>query len=368
MKKISAVIVGDSIAPSGDRITTMLMTFPRSILAELNTHRMFSRNSSSSRAIPFNKMVETVKNEPFIPIAWQKDHKGMQGVEYFTKEHEINLLRDNWLEARNNAVEEAVNLSNIGVTKQICNRLLEPFMWHTALVTSTEWQNFFEQRCPEYEIPNMTEGEEFYDKTFKSRKDVIHAMTVSTTDNYEGSIETAKTLSEVDWLMTNKGQAEIHMMALAEAVWDAMNESVPKPVQAGLWHIPFVDKIDYGKLNFDTPELGWHDVSQKAIPLQVKVSTSMCARTSYTTIGEEKEINYQNLIAIHDRMISAKPIHYSPFEHCARVMSRHEFEGFYKGFADKDTTEEEDEANTGWCNNLRGFIPYRYMIESKYES
>jgi hypothetical protein len=73
MKKINAEIIADSIDYRGNRITTMLLTFPRFILAELNTHRMFSRNSASSRAIPFEKMVKMVEEDPFISIAWQKD-------------------------------------------------------------------------------------------------------------------------------------------------------------------------------------------------------------------------------------------------------------------------------------------------------
>ena len=82
---IKAEIVADSVNTIGERITTMLVTFPRIILAELNNYRAFSRNSASSRAIPFEKMVKVVEENPFIPIVWQKDHKGMQGFEYFTK-------------------------------------------------------------------------------------------------------------------------------------------------------------------------------------------------------------------------------------------------------------------------------------------
>ena len=72
-KKISAQIIADSVNTQGDRITTYILTFPRFILAELNTHRMFSRNSASSRAIPFEKMVKMVEEDTFIPIAWQKE-------------------------------------------------------------------------------------------------------------------------------------------------------------------------------------------------------------------------------------------------------------------------------------------------------
>ena len=75
-------IIADSLSPQGNRLTTFKLTYPRIIHSELMTHRVFSRNSASSRAIPFEKMVKMVEEDPFIPIAWQKDHKGMQGSEY----------------------------------------------------------------------------------------------------------------------------------------------------------------------------------------------------------------------------------------------------------------------------------------------
>lgn len=70
--QIKAEIVADSINQQGDRLTSLLITFPRIILAEVNTHRSLSKNTSSSRAIPFRKMVEAIQSDPFIPIAWQK--------------------------------------------------------------------------------------------------------------------------------------------------------------------------------------------------------------------------------------------------------------------------------------------------------
>ena len=165
MTKISAKIIADSINPQGQRITSFILTYPRMIHGELMTHRMFSRNSASSRAIPFKKMMEMVEKDPFIPIAWQKDHRGMQGTEYFTKsdlaaaefkeeipDTVIEHLTQVWLAARDNAVRDAKYANEIGLTKQICNRLLEPFMWHTVLLTGTEFKNFFELRMPCYEI------------------------------------------------------------------------------------------------------------------------------------------------------------------------------------------------------------------------
>ena len=110
MKQISAEIIADSKNEFGQRITTFKVVFPRIVLAELNTHRMFSRNSASSRAIPFKKMVKMVKEDPFIPIAWQKDHSGMQGTEYINSEYALELTKNTWLKARDKAVESAIEL------------------------------------------------------------------------------------------------------------------------------------------------------------------------------------------------------------------------------------------------------------------
>ena len=151
--KISAKIVADSVSPQGDRLISVLCTFPRIILAEVNTHRMLSKNTSSSRAIPFKKMVEAIENDPFIPIAWQKHHSGMQGSEYL--ENKFKFYSNTWIEARDKAIECATSLHETGhLTKQLCNRLLEPFMWTTMLITGSKegWDNFHSLRNPIYEI------------------------------------------------------------------------------------------------------------------------------------------------------------------------------------------------------------------------
>lgn len=226
---INAKIVADSISPQGNRITTFLLTYPRFIHSELMTHRMFSRNSASSRAIPFEKMVKMVEEDPFIPIAWQSKHTGMQGTDYLDGDSEQKLLINKWLEARDLAVQQAKLLDNSNVTKQLCNRLLEPYMWHTTLVTATEYDNFFELRCPKYHSP--------VDVHFlhKSKKDCIaaHSNPINLEKFDKFSIE--------EWLGINESQAEIHIQALAEAMWDARNESIPKELKAGEFHLPFIE-------------------------------------------------------------------------------------------------------------------------------
>ena len=154
MGQITAEIVAHSLSPQGDELISVLCTFPRIILAEVNTHRMLSKNTSSSRAIPFKKMVESVQNDPFVPIAWQKEHKGMQGSEYLTGPT-VGKIKYQWLSARDEAVKHATALNKgSDVTKQLCNRLLEPFMWTTMLITGSKegWENFFNLRNPIYEI------------------------------------------------------------------------------------------------------------------------------------------------------------------------------------------------------------------------
>lgn len=142
----SAKILCDSVHSETDvRLTTMEVTLPRIVLAELNTHRVFSRNSASSRAIPIAKMIERVQTDPFIPVWWGKNQKGMQAAEELDDIGK-DAARFHWLEARDNAVLSVQNLQDIDVHKQIANRLLEPWLWHTVIITSTEWENFYALR------------------------------------------------------------------------------------------------------------------------------------------------------------------------------------------------------------------------------
>jgi thymidylate synthase ThyX len=140
-----ARIERDSITQYGERLTTFVGTFPRIVLAEFNTHRIFSRSSASSRAIPPKKQIERLYNDLFEPV-WGKEKKGMQASEEVLTLDEIARARDTWNEAMYSAIKSAEFLMDVGIHKQTTNRLLEPFMWHTVIVTATEWSNFFHLR------------------------------------------------------------------------------------------------------------------------------------------------------------------------------------------------------------------------------
>lgn len=340
MNKIQAVIVADSVDTRGNRITSFLLTYPRFIHSELMTHRMFSRNSASSRAIPFEKMVKMVEKDPFIPIAWQKDHKGMQGSEYFTDAENIEACINKWLEARDCAIEKAKELNEDlgygGVTKQLCNRLFEPFMWHTTLVTATELKGFFELRCPKYTFGSKTDNP----KSWRSKKDAIKDFPDWITRN------------DLFWYSMNESQAEIHIQALAESMLDAMNESIPKQLSYNEWHLPFSRFIE------DLP-----------LDIKIKISISRAARLSYMTF--DGKIDYEKDIKLYNQLLASH--HMSPFEHVARVMTETEYDSFFKGRTYINQNEPNfKELNNfyienghGWCDNFRGFIPYRYLIENE---
>jgi len=151
---IKAEIVADSISEAGARITTFLLVYPRFIHSELMTHRAFSRNAASSRAIPFKKMVKMIQENVAMPIHWGAEQKGMQsGGEVENKQGAI--LK--WNRACRLAILSANQLAKLNVHKSICNRLLEPFAHMTTLVTATELNNFFNLRAHKDAMPEFQE-------------------------------------------------------------------------------------------------------------------------------------------------------------------------------------------------------------------
>lgn len=181
----------DSVSPDGVRLTTFVVSYPRCIHSEMLTHRMLSRNSASSRAIPVEKMIRRVEEDPFVPLYFGRNQKGMQdggaldGVE-------AGVALAEWLAARDDAVRHAKNLASGGVHKQLANRVVEPWMWITVVVTASEWANFFALRC---------------------HKD-----------------------------------AEPHFQHVAGMMREAMGNSSPQPLAYGQWHLPFVSAMELAEV------------------------------------------------------------------------------------------------------------------------
>lgn len=140
---IAAKVIADSIADGCPRITTLQLRYPRFIHSEMMTHRAFSRNASSSRAIPVDRLIKDVVDDPAMPIHWGSNKPGMQAGE---EVKETYWCEEEWLNARDDAVYRAKEMVALGLHKQIVNRILEPFAHINVLVTATDWDNFFALR------------------------------------------------------------------------------------------------------------------------------------------------------------------------------------------------------------------------------
>ena len=154
---ISAEIVADSISSnSGVRITTFSLIYPRFIHSEFMTHRLFSRNSASSRAIPTERLIDLVNENPARPVSWGKNKKGMQAGEQLSNDQKINAKLV-WDESRKDAVFRAIEMNGLEVHKQVVNRLLEPHQFIKVICTATEYDNFFTLRLDKDAQPEIQE-------------------------------------------------------------------------------------------------------------------------------------------------------------------------------------------------------------------
>lgn len=142
---ITAKVIEDSVCVSKSRLTTMVLSYPRWIHAEFMTHRVFSRNAASSRAIPIAKMIDRATKHTAYPVHWGKNQKGMQATEELSPKDQ-ERAKNLWLAAAETAARYAQELADIGVHKQIANRLIENFQNIEVVVTSSKWANFFALR------------------------------------------------------------------------------------------------------------------------------------------------------------------------------------------------------------------------------
>lgn len=259
---ISAKVIADSVAPHGKRITTFELEYPRFILAEVLTHRVFSRNTASSRAIPVAAVIRQIQENPAMPVHWGKNQSGMVADEEISDYHKT-LAQSVWLEARDNAIRLAEVLSDLGVHKQLSNRLLECWFNVKQVVTSTEFDNFFHLRRhkdaqPEFKV--------LADEMWKARDasmpryvdyDEWHLPYVTEQDRRDYDLSTCQKLSaslcaQVSYRKSDESAEK------AIKIWDRLVGSEPKhssPMEHAA--TPLIDANDRGG-NF----FGWKQLRQ----------------------------------------------------------------------------------------------------------
>jgi thymidylate synthase ThyX len=220
---IKANILQDSSC-SGFRITTFELEYPRFIHSELMTHRVFSRNAASSRAIPIERMHELVRQNPAEPVFWGANQTGMQAQLELT-EPQLAAAKWDWRLARESALQHSTNLAQTGLHKQIANRVTEPFQMMKSVVTATEWANWYQLRNHEAAQPEIRE--------------------------------------------------------LASLMYEAHQASVPETLRTGEWHVPYVGR------QFSITGVRYFIGTEELTPAQAqRVSASCCAQVSYRRLDD----------------------------------------------------------------------------------
>ena len=280
---IQAKIIEDSISFEGKRITTFQLLYPRFIHSEVMTHRVFSRNASSSRAIPVSKMLAMVREEPAMPIHWGKNQPGMQANEQLALGNQY-LAEVLWREAAQKAASVAERMMELGLHKQVTNRILEPFQHISVVLTATDFNNWFELRA--------------------------------------------------------HPDAQPEIQALAKAMQFEMACSEPNELDWGDWHLPYVTPDERNDQFFkNNPEL------------LRQISAARCCRVSYLK-HDGSVASVSDDLALCEKLIGAKPLHASPFEHQATPDEFDEVHGYHY---------------PELHGNFTGWIQYRKQIEHRFK-
>lgn len=287
---IVARVVADSISETGKRITTFELEYHRFIHSELMTHRHFSRNAMSSRAVPVSKMIEQVRTTPATPIHWGKNQAGMQA------EVEVSNFKDfgngeyQWIGAANDAASRAEVMMQQGYHKQIVNRLLEPFQMMKTVLTATEFDNFF-------------------------------------------------------WLRLDS-DAQPEIQELAKCMYEAMSLSKPELLNEGEWHTPYVTHYVFEegmKYGVEDSDGQMYYVSEKEA---IAISASCCGQVSYRVLNN----TYEKAMDIYNKLISGSKVHASPFEHQATPYNM--VNGWEQGVTHIDSSGEVWSGNfCGWVQH-----------------
>jgi hypothetical protein len=285
--KVELLNKAENFATTDTIRTFLLHDFPKCLLAEFNTHRMLSRNWESSRARPVGTVISQVMLDPYIP-KFTGTAKGMQGIELSDVLADRALYR--WLNARDNAVTQAQEMIAIGIHKQDANRLLEPWMKVSGIVTGTEWNNLYNLRNHPHAQPAFCEF--------------------------------AAEMQRLD------------------------NATLAKPISIGEWYKPW-------------PELN--------------LAANTCKAASISYANHAKDRTDEDYLRIHDDLIDANPIHFSPTEHCAIATKAgvyfEDIETPFQVFdplAPYDTViacDDGENYSLVSTANFSGFLQYRKLLE-----
>lgn len=263
---VKARIIADSINSRGTRLTTFELEYPRIIHSELLTHRVFSRNGASSRAIPVNTMLDLIEANPAMPSHWGKNQPGMQAQEELG-ELEKESVKQLWLSACKSAVNHARVMNDIKAHKQVINRITEPYQHMKVVLTGTDFANWF-------------------------------------------------------WLRDHT-DADPTIADLAGSMSVSYNRSNPELLRAGEWHLPYVaSTFKEGKqvyyASFDSNE-------EITLEQALMISSSSAAQVSY----RKTDGSLEKAQLVYDRLVHSTPVHASPFEHCAMCFGSFEDENGY---------------------------------------
>lgn len=298
---ISATIIKDSISKDGNRMMTYELEYPRFILAEVNTHKMLSKNTASSRAIPVAKMIEHVLTHTAKPVHWGKNQAGMVAEEIIDSLH-IPEAVSAWTEARDVAIEAAKKLNELKLHKQIVNRVIEPYTIAKTVMSGTEWTN-------------------------------------------------------LDWLRRH-ADAQPEFFELADCINTARNESMPVEMKPGQWHLPYVDVKYEGATKTQTY---WSNGIEVDLITARMISASCCAQVSYRKLDDtiEKAKSVYDMLNLDQNEV---PKHASPVEHQASVMLKSTTDSL---FGWEQGVTHVDRAGNLWSGNLKGWVQYRKLIANE---
>uniref|UniRef100_A0AAU6VYQ6 FAD-dependent thymidylate synthase n=2 Tax=unclassified bacterial viruses TaxID=12333 RepID=A0AAU6VYQ6_9VIRU len=299
--QITARIIAHSIAPNGQMIVTWELEYQRFIHGEFMTHRLFSRNAASSRAIPVATIIDQVRNNPAMPIHWGENQPGMQAQNVLSRALTTSA-KYVWRQAANSAAFLAEQLVKIGLHKQATNRILEPFQTMKTVMTATCMDNFF-------------------------------------------------------WLR-NHEDAQPEIKELARLMWEALQASTPNKLEPGDWHVPYYNNGVWKQVFVG--EHGWCDGYGQTLENALAISSSCCAQVSYRKLDDTLE----KAQMVYKRLVDSEPVHASPFEHQASPMYEPEFYcGDCQQQPDwEDGVTHADRDGKFWSGNFIGWVQHRQLI------